>query len=227
MAAADPRRLHRPRGGEIGRAEADAVHARRGGGDGGDVVDALGGFQDGVDQDRLASCRGAPRAGPATDRDNGCPTAPRPSAASPRRACRRPRRRSRSTSSSTHGELSALMRVHSPVAPKSLALAMAMKPARAATLASTGMASSRLPSTTSTWRDKLAAPWRAPFRYAAARNGSSARADRQFAQGRRRADGQRLEELAWQFHAVPNPFQNGCLPFRGMQGPRHSRTMQT
>src|ERR1700730_14376088 len=54
------------------------------------------------------------------------------------------------TSSSIQGELSALMRVHRPVAPKSLAFAMAMKPARAASLASAGMASSRLPSTTST-----------------------------------------------------------------------------
>jgi hypothetical protein len=53
-------------------------------------------------------------------------------------------------SSSTHGELSALMRVHNPVAPKSHAFAMAMKPARAASLASAGIASSRLPSTTST-----------------------------------------------------------------------------
>src|SRR5262245_59655796 len=55
------------------------------------------------------------------------------------------------TSSSIQGELSALIRVQRPVAAKSLALAMAMKPARAAALASAGMASSRLPSTTSTW----------------------------------------------------------------------------
>ena len=56
-----------------------------------------------------------------------------------------------STSSSAHGELSALMRVHSPVSPQSWAWAMAMNPERAATLASAGTASSRLPSTTSTW----------------------------------------------------------------------------
>ena len=55
-----------------------------------------------------------------------------------------------SMSSRSHGELSALTRVHRPVAPKSLAWAMAMKPARAAVLASAGIASSRLPSTTST-----------------------------------------------------------------------------
>src|SRR6266700_5050056 len=54
------------------------------------------------------------------------------------------------TSSSIQGELSALMRVHRPVVPKSLAFAIAMKPARAACLASAGIASSRLPSTTST-----------------------------------------------------------------------------
>ena len=54
-------------------------------------------------------------------------------------------------SSSPQGEFSALIRVHSPVWPKSLALAMAMKPCLAATLASEGIASSRLPSTTSTW----------------------------------------------------------------------------
>ena len=53
MAAADPRRLHRAGGGEIGRAETDAVHARRSAGDVGDVVDAFGGLQDGVDEDRL------------------------------------------------------------------------------------------------------------------------------------------------------------------------------
>src|SRR5882757_5329886 len=53
-------------------------------------------------------------------------------------------------SSRSHGELSALTRVHRPVAPKSFALAMAMNPARAAALASAGIASSRLPSTTST-----------------------------------------------------------------------------
>ena len=91
------------------------MHARRGGGDGSDVVDALRRLQDGVDQDRRGRWRGAPRAGRAAGRDNGCPTAPRPWAASPRRACCRPRRRSRMTSSSAQGELSALIRVQSPV----------------------------------------------------------------------------------------------------------------
>ncbi len=54
------------------------------------------------------------------------------------------------TSSSAQGEFNALIRVHRPVAPKSFAFAMSMKPARAAFLASAGIASSRLPSTTST-----------------------------------------------------------------------------
>jgi hypothetical protein len=54
MAAADPGRLHAARGGEVGRPEAHAVHARRGGRDRLDVVDALGGLQDGVDEDRLS-----------------------------------------------------------------------------------------------------------------------------------------------------------------------------
>ena len=55
------------------------------------------------------------------------------------------------TSSSTHGLLRQLMRVHRPVEPKSVALAMAMKPLRAASFWSAGMASSRLPRMTSTW----------------------------------------------------------------------------
>jgi hypothetical protein len=55
-------------------------------------------------------------------------------------------------SASAHGEFNALMRVHSPVDPKSTLLAISMNPLRAASFASIGMASSRLPSTTSTCR---------------------------------------------------------------------------
>src|SRR5262249_46157201 len=55
-------------------------------------------------------------------------------------------------SSSAQGEFSALIRVHSPVDPKSTLPAISMNPIRAACLASTGIASSRLPSTTSTCR---------------------------------------------------------------------------
>ena len=53
MSAADTRRLHRTRGGQIGRTEADAVHARRRHRDIGDIVDAFGGLQNGVNQDGL------------------------------------------------------------------------------------------------------------------------------------------------------------------------------
>ena len=123
------------------------------------------------------------------------------------------------TSSSAQGELSALMRVHSPVAPKSIALAMSMKPARAAPLASTGMASSRLPSTTSTWRASSGTLARIFSRCGgtkwimrSSRTGSSRK-------GRGRADGQRGEELAGQLHGSGS-FQKVSLPFRGMQRPR-------
>ena len=54
-------------------------------------------------------------------------------------------------SSRNQGEFSALTRAHRPVEPKSVAFAMAMKPSRAALFDSIGIASSRLPSTTSTW----------------------------------------------------------------------------
>jgi len=53
-------------------------------------------------------------------------------------------------SSRNQGEFSALTRAHSPVAPKSVAFAIAIIPSRAAVFDSTGIASSRLPSTTST-----------------------------------------------------------------------------
>ena len=52
-------------------------------------------------------------------------------------------------SSSTHGESSAFTRVHSAVSPRSISLPIFTRPARAASLRSTGMASSRLPSTMS------------------------------------------------------------------------------
>ena len=97
-------------------------------------------------------------------------------------------------SSSAQGELRALMRVHRPVWPKSLALAMSMKPRRAATLASAGMASSRLPSTTSTWPMRSLSR-RGSSRCGAARNGSCARAHGQLAEGLGRADGERGEVL--------------------------------
>jgi hypothetical protein len=53
MAAADARRLHGARGGEVGGAEAHAVHARRRGRDRRNIVDPLRRLQDGVDEDRF------------------------------------------------------------------------------------------------------------------------------------------------------------------------------
>ena len=55
-----------------------------------------------------------------------------------------------SMSSKNHGLFSALTRVHNAVPPKSVLFATAMKPARAASFASIGIASSRLPHSTST-----------------------------------------------------------------------------
>src|SRR3712207_6028901 len=54
-------------------------------------------------------------------------------------------------SSSTHGDSSELMRVHSCVSPISISLPTRTRPARAASLRSTGTASSRLPSRMSTF----------------------------------------------------------------------------
>src|SRR3954447_7787730 len=53
-------------------------------------------------------------------------------------------------SSSTHGDSSALTRVHSWVSPSSISLPTRTSPSRAASLRSTGIASSRLPSRMST-----------------------------------------------------------------------------
>src|SRR3954452_7048325 len=52
-------------------------------------------------------------------------------------------------SSSTHGDSSAFTRVHSAVWPRSISLPTRIRPSRAASLRSTGTASSRLPSRTS------------------------------------------------------------------------------
>ena len=53
VAAADAGGLHAPVGGQVGRAERQALHAGRGGADLLDVGDAAGGLEDGVDEDRL------------------------------------------------------------------------------------------------------------------------------------------------------------------------------
>jgi hypothetical protein len=54
MAPADPRRLHPARRREVGRTEADALHAGRGGRDVLDVLHTLGRLEDGVQEDGLA-----------------------------------------------------------------------------------------------------------------------------------------------------------------------------
>jgi hypothetical protein len=54
MSAADARRFHASRCGEIGRSQAHAVHAWTGAGDRLNVLDPLRRLQDGVNQDRLA-----------------------------------------------------------------------------------------------------------------------------------------------------------------------------
>ena len=54
MAATDACRLHAPVGGEVGRAERQALHARRRGADRLDVGDAAGRLEDRVDEDRPA-----------------------------------------------------------------------------------------------------------------------------------------------------------------------------
>ena len=96
------------------------------------------------------------------------------------------------------------MRVHSPVEPKSLALAMAMKPRRAASFASAGIASSRLPRTTSTC-GSVPASWRGPSRCAAVRSGSCARAAPAAREGLGRAGGERLEETTRHLPCPPPP----------------------
>src|ERR671918_1716164 len=59
---------------------------------------------------------------------------------------------SRVRSSSTQGLSRLFTRVHSDVSPSSASRATRIRPSRAASLRSTGMASSRLPSSTSVWR---------------------------------------------------------------------------
>ncbi len=62
-------------------------------------------------------------------------------------------------SSSAQGELSALIRVHRPVAPNSVAFAMAMKPLRAVSLASAGNGVLEIAEHHVDLPDQLRAPW--------------------------------------------------------------------
>ena len=85
VAAADARRLHTPRRGQIGRAERDALHARRGGRDLLDVGHALRGLRIAWTRIGHSAPRG-PRVAPGAGRRRGCPPGPRPSGPSRRRA---------------------------------------------------------------------------------------------------------------------------------------------
>ena len=110
------------------------------------------------------------------------------------------------TSSSAQGELSALMRVHSPVAPKSVAFAISMKP-RARRLLGVGRNG-----VLEIAEHDVDLPHE--FRHLGAHLLDVRRHEmdhalephRQFAQRRRRADGERLKELARQLHG--RSFQN-------------------
>ena len=89
--------------------------------------------------------------------------------------------------------------------------AIAMKPARAASLASAGMASSRLPSTTSTWRDQLGHLGAHLLDVRRHEMDHALEPHRQFAQRRGRADGERLKELARQFHGLILPKRRSAV----------------
>ena len=174
MAAADARRLHRARGGKVGRTQAHAVHARRRRRDRGDVVDALRSLEDGVHENGLLRpCRASSSArywstkwmsqSPST---LGIITTSSLSPISPT---------SRVMSSRNQGEFSALTRTHKPGRAEIGRLRHGDQAFARGGLGFDGIASSRLPSTTSTW-PASSPPWRAVSRCAAARNGSSARA---------------------------------------------------
>ena len=173
VAAAHPGGLHPPGGGQVGGAEAHALHAGAGGGDLLDVGHAQGRLEDGVDEDRAGRARPGPPAGPAGGPRSGCPRRPPPSGSSPRRACGRSRPRSALRSSSTQGDSRLLTRVHSWVSPRSISLPTRMSPSRAATLRSTGTASSRLPSRMSAL-GASSGPWPPSSRWRSRGSGSSA-----------------------------------------------------
>ena len=120
-------------------------------------------------------------------------------------------------SSSAQGELSALMRVHKPVEPKSTAFAIAMKPARAAWLGFDGdrileitQNDVDLPHEVLHFRADLLVVRRHKMNHAL-------KPHRQLAQRHGGANGERGKELARQLHET---FQKMVLPFRAMQRPR-------
>jgi len=135
-----PRRLPGP------RAQAHAVHRGLAAADGLHVL-TLGRLEDGVDEDRLADRMLASSCASSWSR-YGCP---RPSTLGSMmsRAWRRPRARSQDIVERP-GELSALMRVHSPCG-RSRSLGHGDEALRAASLARPEWRPRGCPSTTSTW----------------------------------------------------------------------------
>ena len=94
------------------------------------------------------------------------------------------------------------MRVHRPVplAAKSVACAIATKPLRAASFWSTGIASSRLPSTTSTLEASSGTRARTFSLWGGTKWIIRSSLTGKIAERGRRAGGERLEEAARQFH---------------------------
>ena len=126
-------------------------------------------------------------------------------------------------SSSAQGELSALMRVHRPVAPKSVALAMAMKPCARRLLGVGRNGVLEIAEHHVDLPDQLRHLGGDLLDVRRHEMDHALEPDRQLAQRRRRADRQRLKELARQLHV--RAFQNAGLPFRGKQAPRQVRQL--
>ena len=128
-------------------------------------------------------------------------------------------------SSSAQGELSALMRVHNPVVPKSLSRAMAMKPSRAACFGVGRNGVFEIAEHDVDFGNELRHLRAQLFEMRRHEMDHALEPDRQFAQRSGRTDRKRLEELARQFHpTIPSgPHRRPPLkPFRGRQKPRQA-----
>ena len=199
--AADARRLHAPRGGEVGRAEAHALHARAGGGDLLEVGHALRGLEDRVDRGSGAPARPWPRAGPAGGRRSGCPTAPSTLGTMTTSSLSPISVTSWVRSSSTQGDSSALTRVHScGLAEVDLAADLDQALARGLLAVDRDGVLEVAQQDVDRRRD-VGQPWRPSSRWRSRGSGSSARAGTGISgSGLGRADGQRLEEVAGVAH---------------------------
>ena len=168
--------------------------------DRGDIVDALGGLEDGVDQDRLLDAVLGLELGQKLIEIMDVPCALDLRQHDDVELLPDRRRRSRVMSSSTQGELSALMRVHNPVSPKSQAFAMAMKPDARGFLGVGGDGVLEIAEHHVDLSDQLR-HFGAHFLDMRRHEVNHAfEPQRQFAQWRRSADRQRLEEITRQFH---------------------------